>query len=114
MDHRNIFAHTDPSQGSYPEYISINERDGRVQITVRGPRAGDREGPTATMALPREKVPELSAALRELHSVNSLADCIRALKSDSPAVADGWNEAIEAAAGIAEQDALRRINRDMR
>jgi len=62
MDHTNIFAHTDPG-GSYPEYLSVNEREGRVEVTVRAPRVGDREGPTATMTLPRAKVPDLVQAL---------------------------------------------------
>jgi hypothetical protein len=32
----NIFAFTVPS-GAFPEYLSVNDRNGKVEVTVRGP-----------------------------------------------------------------------------
>lgn len=88
MDHRNIFAHTDPALG-YPEYLSINERGGKIQITVRGPRVGDAEGPQATMNLPPDKLRALVHAL--------IAEPIRDTSS-SDQVREATPEMIEAGA----------------
>jgi hypothetical protein len=63
---RNIFAHTAPGS-SYPEFLSVNEQDGNIEVTVRSPASGDVEGTQATMTLPRDAAKELyRSMLREL------------------------------------------------
>lgn len=48
---KNIAAYT-PSGTSYPAYVSINERDGQVEITVRSPADADGNcGSTSAMKL---------------------------------------------------------------
>lgn len=60
---RNIFAYTAPS-GSYPEYVSINERDGNVVLTAR---SRGTPGAVVDVPLPREQMIALQSALnREL------------------------------------------------
>lgn len=47
----NITAYTAPG-ATYPEYVSINERDGQVEITVRAPATADGQcGVTAAMKM---------------------------------------------------------------
>jgi hypothetical protein len=69
---RNIFAWTAPS-GSYPQYLSINERSGKIEITVREiPVPLDplhnsllHWGPTVMLELPREELVKLARALSQ-------------------------------------------------
>lgn len=74
MTRRCIFAYTKPDEDYYPEYISINrEEDGRITVTVRGPRrepgAPDNAasfalpGREATIALPEAQVIAMFDAL---------------------------------------------------
>lgn len=58
----NIFAWTAPG-ASYPEYLSINECEGRIEVTVRAPNRGSAAGHTATMVLPLEAFSALAATL---------------------------------------------------
>jgi hypothetical protein len=73
---RNIFAWTAPG-ADYPEFVSINERDGKFIVTVRGPKrlknprpqyqtdpdAFDRCGETVEMTLPVRQLAEMAKAL---------------------------------------------------
>jgi hypothetical protein len=59
MKDRNIFAYTAPGS-DFPDYISINRKDERIVITVRGGRGGD----LAEMVLPQEEIDRLIYALR--------------------------------------------------
>lgn len=59
MRDRNIFAYTAPGS-DYPDYLSINRKDERIVVTVRGNRGGD----LAEMALPQEELDKLIYALR--------------------------------------------------
>ena len=65
---RNLFAYTSPND--HPEYLSINERDGRIFVSVRGPRKerdGDfpyeRPGDVVEIELPPEQIGGLTTAL---------------------------------------------------
>lgn len=61
---RNIYAYT-PPDSPYPEYLSVNENEGRIEVTVRSPCTdGVAEGQTASMALPRSEVEVLRRALQ--------------------------------------------------
>lgn len=59
MRDRNIFAYTEPGT-TYPDYLSINRRDGEIFISVRGNQGGD----LAEMKLPQEELDKLIYALR--------------------------------------------------
>ena len=59
MKDRNIFAYTAPGS-DFPDYLSINRRDERIVVTVRGNRGGD----LAEMILPQEELDKLIYALR--------------------------------------------------
>lgn len=51
---RNIAAFT-PVEHPYPQYVSINDRDGLIEITVRSPAdADDNCGPIAAIRMTRE------------------------------------------------------------
>lgn len=65
----NIFAYTAPG-AEYPEYLSVNVRDGQLEVTVRGlkkPPDGERAhalpGDTAALVLPIEEHRKLYRAL---------------------------------------------------
>lgn len=60
---RNIYAYTAPG-ANFPEFISINDNDGKVEVTVRGP-SGDAQAPTVLAELPKDEVPSLIEALQE-------------------------------------------------
>jgi hypothetical protein len=68
---KNVFAWTETVQ--FPQYISINERGGRIEITVRAPEKPlDPEynslmacGETATMTIPRNILDELAKSVTE-------------------------------------------------
>lgn len=59
MGDRNIFAYTVPGS-DFPDYISINRRNDRIVISVRGCRGH----PTAEIVLPQEELDKLIYALR--------------------------------------------------
>jgi hypothetical protein len=70
--HTNLFAYTAPG-ADYPEYISINrEDDGRITITVRGPKrkpgelgnehSFDMPGLGGTMTIPADEFVNLARA----------------------------------------------------
>lgn len=61
MKDRNIFAYTAPG-ADFPEFISINRKDGRIEITVRSQGNGGNQ--MALMVLPQDKLDELIYALR--------------------------------------------------
>lgn len=58
---KNIAAYTAPGS-NYPEYVSINERNGEVVLTARGP-GGDPSAPTVDVPLPRAELVKLSAEI---------------------------------------------------
>lgn len=60
---RNIYAYTAPG-ANFPEFISINDNDGKVEVTVRGP-SGDAQAPTVLAELPEAELPKLIEALQE-------------------------------------------------
>lgn len=65
MTSKNIFAYTAPTGIGYPEYLSINERDGEITVTVRGPIRDDRScGETVDMTLPHDEMRTLYHKLR--------------------------------------------------
>lgn len=66
MPSPNIFAWTAPPGAAYPEYISINDRDGNVEITVRSPSVGARCGDVGCIVLPPEEVDRLTLRLMDL------------------------------------------------
>lgn len=59
MKDRNIFAYTAP-ESDFPDYLSINRRDERIVISVRGCRGHH----SAEMTLPQEELDALIYALR--------------------------------------------------
>lgn len=59
MKDRNIFAYTAPGS-DFPDYLSINRKDEKIVVTVRGNRGGD----LAEMILPQDEVDALIYALR--------------------------------------------------
>ena len=59
MKDRCIFAYTAPGS-DFPDYISINRRDERIVISVRGCRGHH----NAEMVLPQEELDNLIYALR--------------------------------------------------
>lgn len=66
---RNIFAYTAPG-ADFPEYISINDRNGMVEITVRSPKMDRERVPdealysgVACMALSKDQAVDLARAL---------------------------------------------------
>jgi hypothetical protein len=63
----NMFAYTAPG-ADYPEYISVNRRqgDGMIEITVRSPKKADGScGDTASIVLHRGQLGGLFYALRD-------------------------------------------------
>ena len=58
---KNIAAYTAPGS-NYPEYISINERNGLVVLSARGP-GGDPYARTVDVPLPRRALVMLSAEI---------------------------------------------------
>lgn len=70
---KNVFAYTAPG-ALYPEYVSINETDGKLQLTVRspfkpagaGPIPWDRPGDVACATVPWEFLPGLIERLQKL------------------------------------------------
>lgn len=58
MQQRNIFAYTPPG-AALPPYISVNERNGEIVVTVRSQGA---ESPSE-IKLPRDQAKELYRAL---------------------------------------------------
>lgn len=59
----NIFAYT-AKGANYPEYVSVNEREGKCSITVRSLHNPDgTEGPSAVVELDAIEAAELSLAL---------------------------------------------------
>jgi hypothetical protein len=70
-----ITAYTSLSP-DYPEYISINNNEGKLEITVRGPKLPATEGRkypvsghVATMALPWDEVPNFVASLQRAYDL---------------------------------------------
>jgi hypothetical protein len=61
MKDRNIFAYTAPG-ADFPEFISINRKDGQIVVTVRSQGAGGNK--MAEMTLPQEHLDELIYSLR--------------------------------------------------
>jgi hypothetical protein len=61
MNDRNIFAYTAPG-ADFPEFLSINRKDGRIEITVRSQGSGGEK--MGLMVLPQDKLDELIYALR--------------------------------------------------
>lgn len=64
---KNIHAWTAPG-AVYPEYISLNEKDGQAVLTVRGLKLGKDDksyapGPTVSVPLPDHVLWELRAAI---------------------------------------------------
>lgn len=52
VQQKNIFAYTAPGS-EYPEYVSLNEREGSVVLTLRGPKnARGHVGETVDVTLP--------------------------------------------------------------
>ena len=68
-DQKNVFAYTDVSTASYPEYVSVNEREGKLMVTVRGPAVKHGEivwpGHATEMRLPRGQAAAMGRALLE-------------------------------------------------
>ena len=67
-----IFAFT-PQKAPYPEYLSINHRNGAIEFTVRSPtqppngsRDYDLPGDTACLSLPLSQVGPLIEALQKI------------------------------------------------
>lgn len=58
---KNIAAYTVPGS-NFPEYISINERDGAVVLSARGP-GGDPYASTVDVPLPRAELVKLNAEI---------------------------------------------------
>lgn len=52
MTSKNIVAYTAP--GATPPYISINDNNGLVSITVRGEQNEEKERRAVTLDMPRE------------------------------------------------------------
>lgn len=76
MTRRCIFAYTKPDENYYPEFLSINrEEDGRLTVTVRGPRREPNTpdnaqsfalpGREATVTLPDDRIGPLWFALED-------------------------------------------------
>lgn len=71
---KNVFAYTAPG-ADYPEYLSLNVVDGKVLLTVRGPKRApgvggndkpfDMAGSEAVIELPRAEVLQLADKLAE-------------------------------------------------
>jgi len=63
----NIYAYTTSTDGSYPEYLSVNaNEDGTVEITVRSPRKADGScGDTATIKLTAKQFDEFVVAIQK-------------------------------------------------
>jgi hypothetical protein len=59
MKDRCIFAYTAPG-ADFPDYLSINRKDEKIVVTVRGGRGGD----IAEMVLPQDELDKLIYALR--------------------------------------------------
>ncbi len=60
---RNIAAFTATKyEGYYPPYISINEVDGAVEITIRSPEKDGAEGSHGTITLSKEEYGALTTA----------------------------------------------------
>jgi 3-dehydroquinate dehydratase len=60
MPPRNIFAHTEPG-ASFPAYVSLNDVDGEVLLTVRTRGEGGRN--VGCAALTVEQLEELATAI---------------------------------------------------
>lgn len=74
-----IYAYTALSP-EYPQYLSVNERGGAVEVTVRGPKkvAGEdgeytSPGDTVAIALTREQATDLYRSLSEFLSLPNAA-----------------------------------------
>lgn len=60
----NKFAYTSP-EAIYPAFVSLNERDGVMVLTVRGPRKDNGDcGETVDVPIPRTELMRLYEALR--------------------------------------------------
>lgn len=66
---RNIFAYTAPG-ADFPEYVSINERNGKIVLTARDRGAAN----LADVELPREKIADLIQSLLTLPPVQEVAE----------------------------------------
>lgn len=61
----NKFAYTAPGS-SYPAFVSLNERDGSMVLSVRGPRKNNGDcGDTVEVSIPRADLRRLFDALRD-------------------------------------------------
>jgi hypothetical protein len=60
---KNVFAYT-ASGDHYPEYLSLNNRDGQLFLAVRSPAEGAAPGTLAELPLPREEAKALYYALQ--------------------------------------------------
>lgn len=73
---KNLYAFT--ASGAQPEYLSINDVDGNLQITVRSPDDGSPApyGPpyTACMTLPRDQVAALVQSLLAIPPHEAVAE----------------------------------------
>lgn len=65
----NIFARTALTP-VYPQYVSINERGGGVEITVRSPASGQACGPSAAATISKDEALEMARAI--LHQYGTL------------------------------------------
>lgn len=62
---KNKFAYTAP-ESIYPAFVSLNERDGFMVLTVRGPRKENGDcGETVDVPVPRSELRKLFDSLRE-------------------------------------------------
>lgn len=73
---KNIYAFT--ALSFEPEYLSINDCDGKIEITVRSPKRDDppQFGPpyTASMTIPRDQMPALIQSLLAIPPHESVAE----------------------------------------
>jgi hypothetical protein len=63
MMHKNLFAYTSPA--AMPEYVSINQRDGKITLDARGPAKDGQFGETVQIEIPRRELLKLFEALRD-------------------------------------------------
>lgn len=62
--HTNLYAYTPAS--AMPEYVSLNERDGKITLDARGPAEDGKFGATIQIELPRDELRKLHEAIEEL------------------------------------------------
>ncbi|HCE08608.1 MAG TPA: hypothetical protein DEQ40_08410 [Oxalobacteraceae bacterium] len=60
-----IYAWTAMTQQSYPDYVSVNERNGGVEITVRSPAKDGVCGQSAASTITKDEALDLARAILE-------------------------------------------------